>query len=112
MNNKALDYVKEHEGVFKQQLKELLSIPSVSTLVEHQADCQRAAEWLASDMRRIGFDTVEVIHTKWHPVVFAEWMGAGKDAPTVLVYCHYDVQPAEMSDGWHTPPFEPTERDG
>ncbi len=112
MNNQALNYVKEHEVAFKAQLKELLSIPSVSTLAEHQADCERAAEWLASDMRRIGFDTVEVIHTKWHPVVFAEWMGAGKDAPTVLVYCHYDVQPAEVSDGWHTPPFEPTEIEG
>ncbi|MCA0458606.1 MAG: dipeptidase [Chloroflexi bacterium] len=112
MNKQALEYVDSHADKFKNQLKELLSIPSVSTLVEHQADCERAAEWLAADMRRIGFDTVEVIHTKWHPVVFAEWMGAGADAPTVLVYCHYDVQPAEMSDGWHTPPFEPTERDG
>ncbi len=112
MNNLALNYVKEHEAAFKAQLKELLSIPSVSTLAEHQADCERAAEWLATDMRRIGFDTVEVIHTKWHPVVFAEWIGAGKDAPTVLVYCHYDVQPAEVSDGWHTPPFEPTEIEG
>ncbi len=112
MNNQALNYVKNHEDAFKSQLKELLSIPSVSTLAEHQADCERAAEWLAADMRRIGFETVEVIRTKWHPVVFAEWMGAGKVAPTVLVYCHYDVQPAEMSDGWHTQPFEPTEKDG
>lgn len=112
MNTKALEYVTSHEGVFKEQLKALLSIPSVSTLAEHQADCERAAEWLAADMRRIGFDTVEVIKTRWHPVVFAEWMGAGKDAPTVLVYCHYDVQPAEVSDGWHTPPFTPTEVDG
>ena len=64
MNNQALNYVKEHEAAFKAQLKELLSIPSVSTLVEHQGDCERAAEWLATDMRRIGFDTVEVIHTK------------------------------------------------
>ncbi len=112
MNKQALDYVESHAAAFKAQLKDLLSIPSVSTLVKHQVDCERAAEWLAADMQRIGFDTVEVIHTKWHPVVFAEWMGAGKDAPTVLVYCHYDVQPADMSDGWHTPPFEPTEHDG
>lgn len=112
MNSRALEYITSHEADFKEQLKTLLSIPSVSTLVEHQADCERAAEWLAADMRWIGFDTVEVIKTKWHPVVFAEWNGAGKDAPTVLVYCHYDVQPAEMSDGWQTPPFEPTEKDG
>src|SRR5215813_9013557 len=103
MNEQALEYVKSHEDAFKQQLKDVLSIPSVSTLTEHEADCERVAEWLAADMRRIGFDSVEVIHTKWHPVVFAEWMGAGKDAPTVLVYGHYDVQPAEMSDGWRTP---------
>lgn len=112
MNTQALDYVNRHADEFKDQLKALLSIPSVSTLAAHQADCERTAEWLAADMRRIGFDTVDVIQTKWHPVVLAAWNGAGKDAPTVLVYCHYDVQPAEMDDGWFTPPFEPTEKDG
>ena len=97
---------------FKEQLKELLRIPSVSTLDKHKTDCERAAQWIAADMRRIGFRTVEVISTNWHPVVYGEWIGAGREAPTVLVYSHYDVQPADLADGWHTPPFEPVERDG
>ncbi|MGH2515193.1 MAG: M20/M25/M40 family metallo-hydrolase, partial [Ktedonobacterales bacterium] len=50
--------------------------------------------------------------TGGHPVVYGEWLGAGVDKPTVLVYGHYDVVPAAMEDGWHTPPFEPTEKDG
>jgi len=110
--DKALEYKKTHADHFKAQLKELLAIPSVSTLPEHHADVERAAAWLAEDMRQIGFETVEVIPTNYHPVVYAEWMGAGKSALTILVYCHYDVQPAEMADGWHTNPFEPTEKDG
>lgn len=109
---KAHDYARQNGERFKEQMKELLAIPSISTLPEHQGDVERAAAWIAEDMRRIGFQTVEIIPTNYHPVVYAEWLGAGEDAPTVLVYCHYDVQPAEISDGWHTPPFQPTERDG
>jgi acetylornithine deacetylase/succinyl-diaminopimelate desuccinylase-like protein len=108
----ASAYAQSNFNRFSDQLKELLCIPSISTLPAHHADVERAAAWIADDMRRIGFHTVEIIPTKWHPVVLGEWMGAGKDAPTVLVYGHYDVQPAEMADGWHTPPFEPTEKDG
>ena len=110
--NTDIDYVNKHAEAFKEQLKELLAIPSVSTTPEHQADVERAAAWLAADMGRIGFETVEVIQTHYHPIVYAEWMGAGENAPTVLVYCHYDVQPAEIADGWHTDPFVPTEKDG
>ena len=110
--NTDIDYVNKHAEAFKEQLKELLAIPSVSTMPEHQADVERAATWLAADMSRIGFETVEVIQTHYHPIVYAEWMGAGENAPTVLVYCHYDVQPAEIADGWQTDPFVPTEKDG
>ena len=110
--NTSIDYINEHAGEFKEQLKALLAIPSVSTLPEHQTDVERAAAWLAADMRRIGFEIVEIIPTDYHPIVYAEWTGAGKSAPTVLVYCHYDVQPAEIADGWHTDPFVPTEKDG
>jgi acetylornithine deacetylase/succinyl-diaminopimelate desuccinylase-like protein len=106
------DYAHENAERFKEQLKDLLRIPSVSTLPERQADVERAAAWIAEDMRRIGFETVEVIPTHYHPVVYAEWTGAGENAPTILIYCHYDVQPAEIADGWHTDPFEPTEKDG
>jgi acetylornithine deacetylase/succinyl-diaminopimelate desuccinylase-like protein len=105
-------YAHTHADRFKQEMIELLAIPSISTQPEHHADVQRAAEWIAQHLWAIGMTAVEVHPTDWHPVVYAEWLGAGPDAPTVLVYGHYDVQPAEIADGWHTPPFEPTERDG
>lgn len=108
----ANDYITAHADRFKDQLKDLLRIPSVSTLPAHKADVQRAADWLVEDMRRIGFQTAEAIPTAGHPIVYGEWMGAGQGAPTVLVYGHYDVQPAEVADGWLTEPFEPVERDG
>ena len=91
------------------QLKDLLRISSVSTLEEHTPDVRRAAEFVAAELGRIGFEHVEVIPTKGHPLVYADWLHAhGK--PTVLCYAHYDVQPPDPLDEWVTPPFEPTER--
>ncbi len=101
------DYIEQHHPRFLEELHSLLRIPSVSTLSEHSADIQAAAEWLAADMRRIGFDRAEILPTGGHPVVYGEWLQAGPDAPTILVYGHYDVQPADMHDGWSTQPFEP-----
>ncbi|MEO8607469.1 MAG: dipeptidase [Chloroflexota bacterium] len=108
----AQEFAKANGIRFRDQLKDLIRIPSVSTLPEHKVDIQKAADWLADDMRKIGFETIEIIPTAGHPVVYGEWLGAGKDAPTVLVYGHYDVQPAVKSDGWDSEPFEPVERDG
>ena len=71
----------------------------------------RAAEWLAARMRDIGL-TTEVVPTEGHPIVVGEWRKAGEGAPTVLIYGHYDVQPAEPLELWESPPFEPTVRDG
>lgn len=110
--SQAHDYVKAHFGTFKEQLFELLRIPSISTSIERTDDVQRAARWLADDLERIGLHEVEVIQTAGHPIVYGEWKGAGQDAKTVLIYGHYDVQPAVMSDGWNSDPFEPEERDG
>jgi acetylornithine deacetylase/succinyl-diaminopimelate desuccinylase-like protein len=106
------DYAQSNASRFKDQLVELLRIPSVSTLNEHAPDVQRAAEWLIDDMRRIGMDARIYQKAGYLPLVYGEWLGAGDNAPTVLVYCHYDVQPAVMEDGWTTDPFEPVERDG
>lgn len=97
---------------FQAQLLDLLRIPGVSTLPERAGDIRRAAEWLASDLKRIGMSRVEIMPTPQHPIVYAEWMGAGENAPTVLIYGHYDVQPADKSDGWNSEPFEPVERNG
>ena len=94
------------------ELNEWLRIPSVSAKSEHRADTASAAEWLANRMRDAGLQTVEIVPTAGHPVVLGEWRGAPSGAPTLLVYGHYDVQPPEPLDEWHTPPFEPTVRDG
>jgi acetylornithine deacetylase/succinyl-diaminopimelate desuccinylase-like protein len=90
---------------------ELLRIPSISTLSEHAPDIRRAAEWIAAELRRIGFEHVDISPTKGHPIVYADWLHAD-GAPTILVYCHYDVQPVDPIDLWETAPFEPFVRDG
>jgi acetylornithine deacetylase/succinyl-diaminopimelate desuccinylase-like protein len=92
-------------------LLDLIRIPSVSADSRHAADVRRAATTVADYLRAAGVDDVEIHETGRHPVVTAAWRGA-PGAPTVLVYGHYDVQPPEPLDGWATPPFEPTLRDG
>ncbi|MBP1467518.1 dipeptidase [Candidatus Chloroploca sp. M-50] len=97
---------------FVEELFAFLRIPSLSGDPAYAPDVRRAAEWLAEHMQGLGLAQVQVMETAGHPVVYGEWLGAGPDKPTVLVYGHYDVVPAEMSDGWQTPPFEPVERAG
>jgi acetylornithine deacetylase/succinyl-diaminopimelate desuccinylase-like protein len=111
-SDQAREYAKHNATQFRHQLYDLLRIPSVSTDPQHTGDMHKAAEWIAADMRRIGVDKAEVLPTQGHPVIYGESMGAGTNAKTVLVYGHYDVQPAEMADGWSSDPFEPVERDG
>ena len=97
-------------ATFEEQLKDLIRIPSVSAQPDHDPDTQRAAAFVRDDLAGMGLKA-ELISTKRHPIVYAEWLGApGK--PTVLVYGHYDVQPAEPLEPWLSPPFEPTIRDG
>lgn len=112
MSTAAYEYVRSQANLFKNLLAELLQIPSVSTLPQHKDDVRRAAAWLVDYLARVGFHSAEALPTPGHPVVYAEWLGAGTNAPTVLVYSHYDVQPAEMADGWDADPFTPVERDG
>jgi len=91
--------------------KELLRIPSISGLPAHAADCRAAAEFVAADLRGAGMEHVEVSETGGHPVVYADWLHAA-GRPTVLVYCHYDVQPVDPLDLWESPPFVPVVKDG
>ncbi|HUS13518.1 MAG TPA: dipeptidase, partial [Chloroflexia bacterium] len=93
------------------ELGDFLRIPSVSTLLAHKGDIARAAGWVADYLTRAGLDHVAVIPTVGHPLVYADWLHAAGQ-PTVLIYGHYDVQPAEPLEPWHSPPFEPTVRDG
>ncbi len=111
-SEKARKYSRDHAERFRHELHEFLRFPSLSGDSAHAADVKRTAEWLAAHMHSIGLTSARVMQTAGHPVVYAEWMGAGRDKPTVLVYGHYDVVPAKMEDGWNTPPFEPVEKDG
>jgi acetylornithine deacetylase/succinyl-diaminopimelate desuccinylase-like protein len=104
------DFFATNRARIRDELFEFLRIPSVSARSEHNVDTQRAAEWVSAAMKQIGL-TAKIHPTPGHPIVVGEWRGApGK--PTLLVYGHYDVQPAEPLELWKTPPFEPTVRDG
>jgi acetylornithine deacetylase/succinyl-diaminopimelate desuccinylase-like protein len=89
-------------------LIDLLRIPSVSTLPEHRPSIERAADWLAEHLRASGLVRAEVFATGGHPIVYGEWLGGGPQAPTLLAYGHYDVQPADPVGEWRMSPFEPT----
>jgi acetylornithine deacetylase/succinyl-diaminopimelate desuccinylase-like protein len=108
MLNDALGYARTHYPESLAQLIDLLRIPSISTLPEHKADVDRAARWLAEKLTAIGLENAQAIPTPGHPVVYADWLHAGPAAPTVIIYGHYDVQPADPLDEWLTPAFEPT----
>jgi acetylornithine deacetylase/succinyl-diaminopimelate desuccinylase-like protein len=106
-----IGYIESKREDNLNELKEFLRIPSVSTQSDHKQDVERAARWVAERLRAAGFDKVEIVPTKMHPLVYGESLYApGK--PTVLFYGHYDVQPAEPLDLWTSPAFEPTVRNG
>jgi acetylornithine deacetylase/succinyl-diaminopimelate desuccinylase-like protein len=104
-------YLDESHGRRLESWKALLRIPSISALPDHAADCRRAAEYIADELRRIGMEHVDVSETGGHPIVYADWLHAA-GAPTAIAYAHYDVQPVDPLDEWHQPPFEPTVEDG
>jgi acetylornithine deacetylase/succinyl-diaminopimelate desuccinylase-like protein len=103
-----LIYAQTHHDRFLEELKAFLRIPSISTQPEHKVDIEHAARWLRDELLNVGFPTAVVMPTPGHPIVCAEWLAAGPDAPTVLIYGHYDVQPPDPVELWRTPPFEPT----
>jgi len=106
-----IGYINEHQESHLEELKEFLRIPSVSTKSENKNDVERAAQWVAGRLRAAGLENVEITRTPMHPIVYGESLKAsGK--PTVLIYGHYDVQPAEPLDLWTSPPFEPEVRKG
>ncbi len=107
---RALTYVREHRASFLDALTSFLRIPSISTSPHHAQDMERAARWVADYLRDLGMETVRIFPTSGHPLVYGAYVGAGKNAPTILIYGHYDVQPADPLDAWDTPPFEPSVR--
>ncbi|MDQ7035848.1 MAG: M20/M25/M40 family metallo-hydrolase [Anaerolineae bacterium] len=107
-----LEYAETHKERFRQELHDLLQIPSVSTDPAFADKVRKAANWLIDHFKNIGLTTELIEYDGLHPIVYAEWMGAGDSAKTALIYGHYDVQPAVIEDGWNTVPFDPTEKDG
>lgn len=111
MNN-IKNYILNNKSRFLEELADLLRIPSVSTAPEHIADVAHCASFVAEHIRAAGIDDVTIYPTKGHPIVYAEYKCSRPNAPTVLFYGHYDVQPVDPLNLWTNPPFEPTFRDG
>lgn len=112
LRDRALQWAIDHGNKLQQRYFDLLSIPSVSTDPDYAYAMTDAADWLVADLRRIGLRNVQTLEAQPAPVVYGEWLEAGDDLPTLLLYAHYDVMPADTPEAWVSPPFEPTVRDG
>lgn len=102
----ALQFAKENRSRFLDELKELVGIPSVSADSAYKPDMKRAADWVSTKLKSLGFENVMILDTGGHPMVYGDLMKAGPKASTMLIYGHYDVQPADPLDLWQTEPFE------
>ena len=100
------EYLQENQGSAVDELLAFIRIPSVSALPTHAPDVAAAGAWVHARLEAAGLEHVQTLPTGGHPVVYADWLHA-PDAPTVLIYGHFDVQPAVAEDGWSGPPFEP-----
>ena len=108
--SQVITYLNTNQEQARQELFELLRIPSISTQIEHADDMVRAGQWMRSRLEQMGL-AAEIIQTQRHPVVFAQ-SGPQAGKPTLLIYGHYDVQPPDPLDEWQSEPFEPTIRHG
>ncbi len=111
MLNEVLQYTISHRANFLAELTEFLSLPSISALPEYRSHVQHTAQWLADHFTAIGLQHATVNSTSGHPIVTADWLAAGPDKPTVLIYGHYDVQPVDPIELWHSDPFAAEVRD-
>lgn len=109
--SQAETYLNDHRDQYLDELKDFLRIPSISSLPDHAADVQRAAEWVADRLRVAGIENVQILPTGGHPAVYGDWLHA-EGKPTILIYGHFDTQPVDPIDLWSSPPFEPVVRDG
>ena len=107
---KALEFAHQNQELFLEELIALSAIPSISTDPAFKNDVERTAEWLSEKLSSLGLDNVNIFPTERHPIVYAESLKS-EGAPTVLIYGHYDVQPAEPLDKWESDPFLPQVRE-
>ncbi|HBN03783.1 MAG TPA: dipeptidase [Bacteroidetes bacterium] len=105
------EYIESNKDKFLNELFEILRIPSISADSAYKADVRRCAEYTASKLKEAGADNVSLEETAGNPIVYGEKI-VDASKPTILVYGHYDVQPSVPDELWHTPPFEPTIKDG
>lgn len=108
MNHPQHTYIDENIERFKNELFDILRIPSVSTDSRRAGEVRKTALYLLEQFKSIGLEHVELFETPGHPIVYGDFLHAGADKPTVLIYGHYDVQPAEPLELWTHPAFEPT----
>lgn len=108
----AIDYLHETQDKMMEDYKELLRFPSISADPAYADDVKACADWIVGQLEAMGFDNCEAIATAGLPVVYGEWLKAGADKPTILVYAHYDVQPVDPLPLWLSEPFEGVIRDG
>jgi acetylornithine deacetylase/succinyl-diaminopimelate desuccinylase-like protein len=106
------EYLAAHQARFTQELIDFVRIPSVSAIDAHKDDVVTSGNWVVERMQAAGIENVRMMPTAGHPVVYGDWLHAGAGKPTILIYGHFDVQPAEPFDLWDSPPFDPVERDG
>ena len=102
----AIDYLQETQDKMMEDYKELLRFPSISADPAYADDVKACADWIVGQLETMGFDNCEAIATAGLPVVYGEWLKAGADKPTILVYAHYDVQPVDPLPLWLSEPFE------
>jgi acetylornithine deacetylase/succinyl-diaminopimelate desuccinylase-like protein len=101
-----IDFIDTNKERYLDELKTFLAYPSISTNPENKKDVEECAKYIKQHLENIGMENATIYPTKGHPVVYADWLHAGKDKPAILVYGHYDVQPVDPIDLWTSPPFE------
>ncbi len=107
-----VDFIDSNKDKYLDELKEFLSYPSISNNPENKKDVEQCASYIKKHLQKIGMEHAEIYTTAGHPVVYADWLNAGNDKPTVLIYGHYDVQPVDPIELWTSPPFKADIRNG
>jgi len=108
----VISFIEQNKQRSLDDLIEFLKFKSISSDPVYSQDVFDTAQWLANHLRNIGMENTIIHQTPGHPIVYSQWLNAGPSAPTLLIYGHYDVQPAVPEELWHSPPFEPKIKDG